>query len=317
MSNPSFPDPRDQRPTRTPTQNRGRHAALSATVPQAAATEVAPPRATPPPAPPRATTPRPVPPLRQAMTRVTGALPRLTESPPARRWNRLSTRTRIIGAAAAGVVVVAAVLAVVLSSSSGGQPGGTQAAGLNGTAGNGAAGAAGSATGHGGGANAGNTNGSKLPAPSVTLSANGGPNIPKPIYPGNPKAAGAWYSGSGGKALTRVNNQAGSALMAHGAGQYREMRAVCDTLTGAVSTAQAAPPIPDAAMQRVYAKALTSFNTGAAGCLNAISQHQDGVEDTVTHVDAAEMKTVVVQLNTGMTDLYEATEALRAPAGTK
>jgi hypothetical protein len=256
------------------------------------------------------------------MTRVTGALPRLAESPAAGAWNRLSKRTRIIGVSAVGaVVVVAAVLlAVGLSSSPGlGVPSGTQA-GISETGGNGSggsgAGAPGSATAHGG-ANAGNTNGSKLPAPSVTLSAHGGPNVPKPIYPGNAAAAKAWYSGSGGKALAKVNNQAGSALMAHGASQYKEMRAACDTLTGAVSTANAAPPIPDTAMQRMYAKALTAFNTGATNCLTAISQHQEGVEDTVTHVNSAEMKTVVTELNTGMTDLYVATEALRSPAGNK
>jgi hypothetical protein len=255
------------------------------------------------------------------MTRVTGAFPRLTETPMAGRWNRLSTRTRIIGGGAVGaVVVVAAVLlAFTLSSSPAGLPGGTQA-GINEVAGSGsggAAGAPGSATAHGGGANAGNTNGAKLPAPSVSLSAHDGPNIPKPIYPSDPKAASAWNSGSGGKALKQLNNRAGSALMAHGASQYTEMRAACDTLTGAVSTAKAAPPIPDTAMQQMYAKALTAFDTGAANCLTAISQHQEGVEDTVTHVNSAEMKTVVAELNTGMTDLYVATEALRTPAGTK
>jgi hypothetical protein len=55
--------------------------------------------------------------------------------------------------------------------------------------------------------------------------------------------------------------------MANGGRQYPEMRTACIKLTSAVSTATAAPSIPDTAMQQAYLKALAALKTGAADCL--------------------------------------------------
>lgn len=138
-------------------------------------------------------------------------------------------------------------------------------------------------------------------------------NAPKPLRPHDPGVVSSWNSGSGGKALTRINAQAGTVLMAHGAGQYPEMRAACIALASAVKAAEAAPAIPDTAMQHEYARSLNAFKAGAAQCQGAITQHPEGVEDTVTHVNSAGVKAAVAKISTGMTDLYISTETLRTP----
>ena len=64
-------------------------------------------------------------------------------------------------------------------------------------------------------------------------------------------------------------------------------------------------------MQKMYAKSLTAFKMGAADCVAGITQHPEGVEDTVTNVNHAEINKAVSELSLGMNDLYIATEVLR------
>jgi hypothetical protein len=137
------------------------------------------------------------------------------------------------------------------------------------------------------------------------------PNGPKPLKPTDPAQVKSWEAGSGGKALTQVTAQSGSVLMAHAGSQYPEMLQYCNALTTAVQTAEADSPIPDNAMQKMYAKSLTAFKMGAADCVAGITQHPEGVEDTVTSVNHAEINKAVSELSLGMNDLYIATEVLR------
>ena len=99
--------------------------------------------------------------------------------------------------------------------------------------------------------------------------------------------------------------------MAHAGSQYPEMLQYCNALTTAVQTAEADSPIPDNAMQKMYAKSLTAFKVGATDCVAGITQHPEGVEDTVTNVNHAEINKAVSELSLGMNDLYIATEVLR------
>ena len=74
-----------------------------------------------------------------------------------------------------------------------------------------------------------------------------------------------WQSGAGGRDLTAVSNRLGQALQAGGIKQYSSMRYACAQLASSVATAAAGPQIPDAAMQKLYAKALTELGEGRSG----------------------------------------------------
>ena len=136
-------------------------------------------------------------------------------------------------------------------------------------------------------------------------------NGPKPLKPTDLAQVKAWEADSGGKALTQVTAQSGNVLMSHAGGQYPEMLQYCNALTTAVQTAEADSPIPDNAMQKMYAKSLTAFKAGAADCVAGITQHPEGVEDTVTNVNHADINKAVSELSLGINDLYIATEVLR------
>lgn len=111
--------------------------------------------------------------------------------------------------------------------------------------------------------------------------------------------------------MTQVTTTAGTVLMAHGSGQYPQMLQACKALASAVTAATALAPIPDAAMERAYVKSLTAFRSGTADCEAGITQHEEGVEDTVTQVNQATIDRAMKQFSAGMTDLYIATEYLR------
>jgi hypothetical protein len=133
----------------------------------------------------------------------------------------------------------------------------------------------------------------------------------KPIKPTNPAQVKSWNSGQAGKAMAQVTTLAGTVLMAHGGGQYPQMLQACKTLAGAVQSAAALPQIPDAAMRDYYQKSLNAFKSGIAKCQSGITQHEEGVEDTVTQVNQADIQEALKRFGTGMTDLYIATDYLR------
>lgn len=151
------------------------------------------------------------------------------------------------------------------------------------------------------------------PGPGRSMTPARAADAPKPLKPAASVSSKvkAWGQGSGGAAMTQVTTQSGSALMAHGAGQYPEMLQACRALTKAVQRAEGAPPIPDSAMQKEYSRSLSAFRAGAANCTAAISQHASGVEDTVTDVNKTVLATALKQFGQGQTELYIATEVLR------
>ncbi len=100
--------------------------------------------------------------------------------------------------------------------------------------------------------------------------------------------------------------------MTHDARQYVQMKRECVTLAAEVKTADAAPAIPDPAMQNMYNKALASLAAGTADCQAAVSSHQEGDEDLVTSTNSSLMATAMSELNVGTRDLYIATWKIRA-----
>jgi hypothetical protein len=133
--------------------------------------------------------------------------------------------------------------------------------------------------------------------------------------PGNLKTAAAnWYAGRGGTALTVVSTQAGTVTQAGSVREYAEMKSACSALAADVKTAQAAPPIPEAAMQALYAKALSSLATGAADCMNAISDHPDadGDEQVLTQENPALLGQSTGELQVGAKYLFQATAEIKA-----
>jgi hypothetical protein len=116
----------------------------------------------------------------------------------------------------------------------------------------------------------------------------------------------SWQSGAGGRDLTAVSSRLGAALQAGDFRQYSSMKYACGQLASSVATATAGPPIPDAAMQKLYATALTELSKGAADCQTAISVKP---EDTSveTRVDTALLNLSTSKLSVGATDVFRST----------
>jgi hypothetical protein len=134
---------------------------------------------------------------------------------------------------------------------------------------------------------------------------------PKALQPSNPARVRTWNSGVGGRALATVTELSGNALLAKSTQQYTVMLQDCMGLSTAVGHASLAAHIPDTAMQLEYTAALASFELAASGCLAAIQQVPDGVENTVTNVNQTLIDTVAVELSTCVSDGVAATEMLR------
>jgi hypothetical protein len=121
----------------------------------------------------------------------------------------------------------------------------------------------------------------------------------------------SWKGGPGGKALATVNSQMGSAMQAAGLKLYASMRVTCAELASDIGTAQAGPPIPYAAMQRMYAKALVKLSTAAADCRSAISLHADG-EDMSVHVNKTLLSQSRLEFAATSKVLYRATAQIQS-----
>jgi hypothetical protein len=120
-----------------------------------------------------------------------------------------------------------------------------------------------------------------------------------------------WKAGPGGRALAAVTAQMGYALQAFGARLYFPMKLACARLASDIRTAQAVPPIPDAAMQRMYNRALARLSLAAANCRQAISV-QLGDESTDTHVQNVLLHRSLAELAAGSKTLYTATAEISA-----
>lgn len=117
----------------------------------------------------------------------------------------------------------------------------------------------------------------------------------------------SWQSGAGGRDLNAVSSQLGAALQAGGIKQYTSMRFACTQLASSVTAAEAGPQIPDAAMQNLYAKALSDLAKGAADCRTAISIKASGDETTHPTVDMATFHQATAELSAGATDIFRST----------
>ena len=117
----------------------------------------------------------------------------------------------------------------------------------------------------------------------------------------------AWHHGTGGKYLAAVTRLFGNALQAGGARQYTQMRTACTQLTRSVSTAEAGPQIPVAAMQMLYGKALAELANGAADCQAAITVKSAGTKSTGTTVNAAMRQQAASELAAGARDIFRST----------
>jgi hypothetical protein len=148
-------------------------------------------------------------------------------------------------------------------------------------------------------------------APTVPVSPAASVAEPRPLKPSNPAQVKSWNAGKAGAALVQVTEDSGNVLMAYGSGEYSETLQACAALAGAVRKAEALPPIPDTAMQKLYVKSLDDFTSGTTECEAAITQHPEGVEDVVTDVNHTEINQALSRFSVGVKDLYIATEALR------
>ena len=84
------------------------------------------------------------------------------------------------------------------------------------------------------------------------------------------------------------------------------MKALCTQLAHSVSTAEAGPQIPVAAMQTVYGKALAELAKGAGDCQAAIAVRSDG-EDQQAAVEAALFGKSKSELAAGARDIFRST----------
>jgi hypothetical protein len=223
----------------------------------------------------------------------------------AARAQRIPASARGVGLLVVGLAVIAAILYAVIPSSPSGQAANT-APSVNATPSAGSTAIPGPMPG-------------APSSPAAATTGKGGAKgtaladatAPKPLQPASKSQVASWNKGSGGTALSAVTVAADNAMMSRGTGAYPAMLLACRSLTAAVRQADAAPPIPDATMEREYTAALSAFKQGASGCLAGITQHVDGPEDTLTYVNKAVIGKASSALTTGLKDLYIATEVLR------
>jgi hypothetical protein len=121
-----------------------------------------------------------------------------------------------------------------------------------------------------------------------------------------------WKAGPGGTALVTVEQQMGNSMQASGTGLYASMRTACASLASSAKQAQAGPPIPDAAMQQLYGKALAELSTAAVDCRNAISTQQESDETLTVHVNKALLNRSRLEFTTASGKLYRATEQIQS-----
>lgn len=137
-------------------------------------------------------------------------------------------------------------------------------------------------------------------------------NAGNAVKPTNSLRVAVWNGGRGGSAWRAVSAQLGTVLMTHAEKQVAQLRQACQVLQAKVTTAQAAPPIPDKAMEQLYKRALTQISTGAGNCRASITSDLHGDEDLVVHQNTALMNRAMSELSTGSNELYKATAYIKA-----
>ncbi len=232
-----------------------------------------------------------------------------TQSPRSRAEGR-SARSRFkvgrLGIGVAVIVVLGLVAGLITYATSGskpaassGSPGSSQAEGS----------ASGTAGATGGTAPRGGTSTAKGKVVSASKLAQQGGALSPPSS--KQSSVASWQSGTGGHDLTAVSNWLGDALQAGGIKQYAPMKSGCTHLASSVAAAQAAPRIPDAAMQKLYATALSQLAKGAADCRTALSLSPNGEETVQAHVDATTLHQATTELSAGATDIFRSTAEIQ------
>lgn len=122
----------------------------------------------------------------------------------------------------------------------------------------------------------------------------------------------SWKAGRGGKAWSAVTLQLGNVTQSSGLQQlYPQLRLDCVSLGSMVQTARSAPPIPDALMQQLYAKALVSLARTAVNCQNAITVHPVGDEGTSVDLNKPLLNRSLAEFVAESKQLYTATAEIR------
>lgn len=177
-------------------------------------------------------------------------------------------------------------------------------------------------TGHVAGASSGGTPTAATRAPhspELVASSTTGPNVTNAgiaktalRYP--PALKGQivhWAAGRGGVAWWAVTTQLGNVTQTAGARLYPQLRLECASLASSAQAAMEAPPIPDAAMQRMYTKTLAALSVTATGCRNAISVSPEGDEDQRIGLNKSLLNHSLAQFATESRELYTATAEIR------
>jgi hypothetical protein len=121
-----------------------------------------------------------------------------------------------------------------------------------------------------------------------------------------------WKAGRGGATLAVLTLQVSTATQAAGLKLYAMMKMACTKVGSAVTAARAGPPIPDAAMQGRYAKALATLIKAAADCRAGISVRPDGDETLQVREHPKALSASRSEFGTGAADLFLATAKIRA-----
>ena len=143
----------------------------------------------------------------------------------------------------------------------------------------------------------------KVPSAARVAESGGALSLPASMH----SRVVTWQFGPGGTHLAAVSSLFGTALQERGLRQYSQMKSTCTQLAHSVSTAQAGPPIPVAAMQTLYGNALAELAKGAADCQAAITVQSDGDENQEVHVGASLLQQSVSELAAGARDIFRST----------
>jgi len=146
-----------------------------------------------------------------------------------------------------------------------------------------------------------------VPVPS-SAKLSTAPHLPRKLA----ASLARWDAGRGGAGLTAVLNDLGNATQNDGLKLYAAMRRVCLTVSPAVATARASPPIPDATMQTWYAKGLASLAKAAVDCRAGISVQANGEESVQTEEIPAVLHRSESEFVTAAKELYRATAKIKA-----
>ena len=120
-----------------------------------------------------------------------------------------------------------------------------------------------------------------------------------------------WKAGRGGTALAAVTAHLSDAMQGAGVRRYAATKQACTGLASSVAIAQAGPPIPVAAMQRMYGKALAGLAVASANCRRAIQVRPEGEDGVDVHLDRPLLIPSLAALAAGSTRLYNATADVR------